>query len=338
MKRSGNLYPFIYDFANIDLAYLKARKCKRYRTEVLRFTQHREENIINIQNHLIWKSYEPKPYKKFKVYEPKERQIMALPFTDRVVQHAINNILEPIFERGFIYHSYACRDGKGMHAASQTLSQWLYNLSSQNGTKQIYCLKADVSKYFNSIDHDVLKRIIRKRIKCKDTLWLIDLIIDHNGEQGSRTGIPVGNLTSQLFANAYLNELDQFVKHKLKIKYYMRYMDDFLIISEDRHYLKWVWEVIKNFIETELRLTLNPKTAIFPAKNGIDFVGYRHWSTHKKLRKSSIKRIRKKIKKYNGGAVTEERFKKSMQSWLGHISHADTYKLKHKILESVKGG
>lgn len=335
MKRYGELYPQIYDFANLQSAYLKARKCKRYRAEVLQFTLNLEENLINIQNHLIWKSYRPQPYRMFKIYEPKERQIMALPFTDRVVQHAINNILEPIFDKRFYFHSYACRKEKGMHAASEQLTEWLYNLHFDG--KRLFVLQGDIHHCFQSIDHTILKALIRNTIKCKDMLWIIDLLIDHSGVYQGK-GIPVGNLTSQLFANLYMNELDKYLKETLHVKYYIRYMDDFVILSYDKAYL---WEILRKigaFLWDHLALELNPKTKIYDAKNGIDFVGYRHWYTHKMVRKSSIKRTRRTIKQFHKGKLSEERMQKTMQSWLGHISHADTWHLRQAVFAELESG
>ncbi len=338
MKRKGNLFEQIYDFENIYKAYLKARRNKRYRHEVLKFSAILEENIINIQNHLIWKSYTCGEYRQFIVSEPKERLIMALPFSDRVVQHALINVIEPIFENMFIYHSYACRKNKGAHVASKHLTKWLYDLHLQNGDS-VYCIKADISKYFQNIDHDTLKRIIRHKIKCEGTLWLMDKIIDHSGYEDIHVGIPVGNLTSQLFANVYLNELDKFIKEELHIKHYMRYMDDFIILSNDKAYLRSVLALIEDFLSKRLKLRLNPKTYIFKVKNGVDFVGYRHWHSHKKVRKSNIKRIRRKIrlfiKRYSDGKIDFNTVNKSMQSWLGHIKHADTYNIRKTILDSV---
>ena len=332
MKRYGNLYPQIYDFSNLELSYKKARRCKRFRAEVLRFTERKEENLIDIQNHLIWKSYRPGEYRKFTVTEPKERQIMALPFRDRVMQHAVNNIIEPLFDKSFIYHTYACRKDKGAHKASDALTGWLYEYHAAG--KRAYCLKADISKYFQSIHHGTLKWIIRKRIKCPDTLWILDMIID-NSECDTGRGIPVGNLSSQLFANIYLSELDRFVKHKLRIHHYMRYMDDFIILSDDKQALHGVLSEIHDFLEDELHLKLNPKTDIFPVKNGVDFVGYRHYHSHKKVRKSSIKRMNKRVKQFKEGKMPRERFIATLVSWLGHITHADTWHLREKTLNKI---
>lgn len=282
------------------------------------------EDIINL-------AYEPSKYHYFKVYEPKERQIMALPFYDRVVQHAINNVLEPIFDKRFISQSYACRKGKGMHAASDTLKEWLYEWNKYHPDQPLYAIKADIHHYFQSIDHAVLKTEIRKVIKDAGVLALLDRIIDHNGNMPDGVGIPVGNLTSQLFANIYLDALDQFIKHELGVEAYIRYMDDFVILSPDKEQLRNWLARIEQFLREELKLEFNPKTTMLAAKNGIDFVGYKHRATHRKVRKDSIKRIKRTIKKCESGKITKEQLQKSIQSWTGHAGHADSYNLRKKI-------
>ena len=276
-------------------------------------------------------AYEPSEYHYFKVYEPKERQIMALPFYDRVVQHAINNVLEPIFDKRFISQSYACRKGKGMHAASDTLKEWLYEWNKYHPDQPLYAIKADIHHYFQSIDHAILKTEIRKVIKDARVLALLDRIIDHNGNMPDGVGIPVGNLTSQLFANIYLDALDQFIKHELGVEAYIRYMDDFVILSPDKEQLRSWLARIEQFLREELKLEFNPKTTILAAKNGIDFVGYKHRATHRKVRKDSIKRIKRTIKKCESGKITKEQLQKSIQSWTGHAGHADSYNLRKKI-------
>lgn len=320
------------DYGNVQKAYNKARKCKRYRKDVLIFTKDKEENLETVRNDILGLSYEPSEYRYFKVYEPKERQIMALPFYDRVVQHAINNVLEPIFNQRFIFHSYACRKTKGMHAASDTLQEWLYEWQKFHPDQPLYAIKADIHHYFQSINHDVLKAEIRKVIKDAGALVLIDRIIDHNGQMPGGVGIPVGNLTSQLFANIYLNKLDQYIKHTLGAKYYMRYMDDFILLSPDKEQLRRWLADIERFLRDELKLELNPKTTILAAKNGIDFVGYKHRATHRKVRPDSVKRIKKTIKKYESGKITKEQLQKSIASWTGHAGHADSYNLQKKVI------
>ena len=237
MKTEKHLIEKICTTKNVVKAYKKARKCKRYRPTVLKFETDRELNLIRVIADLRNVTYHAGTYFVFKVFEPKERLIMALPFYDRVIQHAIVNIIEPIFEKRFVFHSYACRKDKGAHAASDTLSRWLYNLQVRQG-KKIYAIKADIHHYFQSIDHEVLKQEVRRYISDKAVLKLLDHIIDHNGIYPDGVGIPVGNLTSQLFANVYLNILDHYIKHNLHVHYYIRYMDDFIILGEDPAELK----------------------------------------------------------------------------------------------------
>jgi retron-type reverse transcriptase len=331
MKRYGNLYRKIYDFANLESAYRKARRNKRYRTEVLRYTANLEENLIDLQNHLIWKSYRQGQHRTFIVTEPKLRQIAALPFYDRVAQHAVNNIIEPLIDRRFYFHSYACRKGKGMHKASDMLTRWLRAMTHED--LPLYALKADVHSYFKSINHARLKEILRRAIKDGDVLWLLDTIIDSGGEGGR--GVPIGNLTSQLFANIYLNELDKHVKEVLHERRYIRYMDDFLILSHDMAELRRVLEDIAAFLWSDLCLGLNPKTTIINAAHGVDFCGYRHWHDHKKIRRRSVRRMKAQIKAYRKGRITKDRLVRSLTSWQGHISHADTYHLKERVMAGL---
>ena len=335
MKRITGLMKNICTMKNALNAYQKARRCKRYRPEVLEFEANREEYLGKAIRELESLTYTPGKYKVFKVWEPKERIIMALPFYDRVIQHMIVNYIEPIFEHQFIYHFYACRKGKGAHRASKQLTRWLYNLEVVQG-KSVYVLKADIHHYFQSIDHKVLKREIRTYIKDKDLLVILDRIIDHNGIFPDGVGIPVGNLTSQLFANVYLHRLDMFVKHTLHAEHYMRYMDDFVIISEDLEQLKRWEKQIEIFLADVLKLQLNPKTTIVYAKNGVDFVGYRHWNSTKKIRKDAMRRLKRLMKNFKDGTITEEFFDKSFTSRIGSIKHADTYNLVQKITCEAK--
>ena len=219
-----------------------------------------------------------------------------------------------------------------MHAASDTLQEWLYEWQKFHPDQPLYAIKADIHHYFQSINHDVLKAELRKVIKDAGALVLIDRIIDHNGQMPDGVGIPVGNLTSQLFANIYLNKLDQYIKHTLGAKYYMLYMDDFIILSPDKEQLRRWLADIERFLRDELKLELNPKTTILAAKNGIDFVGYKHRATHRKVRPDSVKRIKKTIKKYESGKITKEQLQKSIASWTGHAGHADSYNLQKKVI------
>ncbi len=331
MKRISNIYEDIYNFSNLYDAYLKARKGKRYRREVLEYTRNLEENLIGLQNELIWGMYRQGEYREFKVFIPKVRTIKALPFRDRVLQHAVNTIIEPIFEKQFYTHSYACRKGKGLHDASKQLKTWQF-LAKKNGQK-LYCLKCDIKKYFDSVDLRILYSIIKRKIKDKKFLWLVRQILEVKEKQ---KGLPIGNLTSQLFANVYLNELDKFVKEELKAKKYIRYMDDFLLFSESKEELHNFLKRIIEFLNNKLKLELNHKTRIFPVETGVDFVGYIHYAEYLKVRKSTWKRQKKTLKNisrgFKEGKITVERLRSTYASVAGHISHADTYKLKSKLL------
>ena len=236
----------------------------------------------------------------------------------------IVNAIGPVFEQRFYTHSYACREGKGMHAASNQLYQWMYELMTVAGLR-LYGFKGDISKYFASIPHDELKTENRRYIGDKKALFLMDNIIDKNGILPDGVGIPVGNLTSQLFANVYGNRLDKFVKHTLHIKYYIRYMDDFIILSPDLEQLKeWV-KRIEEFLEEEMKLHVNPKSTILYAGNGIDFCGYIHHPEYRKVRKASVRRLKNDVKHLEAGELDREAFERKYKSRLGHMGHADTY-------------
>ncbi len=333
MKTYKNLYEKICSFENLHSAYLKARKGKQYRNEILEFSYNLEENLLKLQAELKSKTYKHGKYREFVVCDSKKRLIKAAPFRDRVVHHALCNVIEPIFEKGFIGDSYACRKGKGTHRAIKRVEEfWRSAEDSQNfKEKRLYCLQCDVSKYFDSIDHEILMSIIRKKISDRDTLRLIEEVVSSDGHKRFHenlfdyrmTGIPIGNLTSQLFANIYLNELDRFVKHGLGEKSYVRYMDDFLILSHDKGSLQLLKQEIKEFLADNLELALHPtKANVFPVDKGIDFLGYRIFGgagEYRLLRKSTIKRFMKKMKRYreklDAEEITKKRIYCSVRSW-----------------------
>ena len=291
-KTSNNLWCQIICFENLFEAYKEARKGKRYRNDVLNFSYNLEECLINIQNHLLWKTWRPGKFRSFYVYDPKKRLIQAPPFEDRVVHHALVRVIEPLFERKFIYDSYACRKGKGIHAATLRVQGFLRR-AKRNWGERVYVLKADISKYFPSINHNKLIQIIGRTIKDKNALWLCERIIKNCGYEVK--GIPVGALTSQLFANIYLDQLDHYLKDDLGVKYYLRYMDDFVILGRAKSELRALLYRIEEFLVYELLLCLNPKTSISPAKRGVDFAGYRTWATHILPRKRNIKKPGKNL-------------------------------------------
>lgn len=351
MKRFGHLFEQITDYENLYIAYLNASKNKRFRNEVLEFSNNLEENLIEIQNELLYKTYKVGRYREFYVHEPKKRLIMALPFKDRVVQWAIYQVINPLFNKQFIHDSYACRKDKGVQKAADRLQYWSRKLV--RGCKKPYYLKLDISKYFYRIDHDVLMKILGRKIKDKDLMWLLDLIInsddkkfgvplgDHGFEEDRIEGIgmPIGNLTSQLFANLYLNELDQYAKHEMHLHYYIKYMDDVIILHQDKRELRTILEEIDIFLKQELKLQLNNKTAIRPIKTGVEFVGYRIWPTHRKLRKSTVKKMKSRFKylkkAFKRGEIDAEQIRPTLMSYLGMMKHANCYRLKKKLIKSL---
>ncbi len=355
-------YDQIFDFQNLHRAYVGAKKHKQYRDSILKFGYKLEENLIKLRQELSDKTYKHGGYREFTVNDSKKRTIKAAPFRDRVVHHALCNIIEPVMEREFIYDSYACRKGKGTHSAIKRLEKFIRSLKSraQNDGKdryQIYCLQCDISKYFDSINHDVLIKLLERKIKDENILQLCREIIASNKKACppslcsgvSWRGIPIGNLTSQLFANVYLNELDNFVKRKLKERYYIRYMDDFLILGLDKKHLCDDKEYIRVFLRDQLKLELHPKKAeIFPIgffgklpvsnrKNrGVDFLGYVVRDGKRYLRRSTIKRFLKKSRRYavmfKNGQVSKQSILNAYSSWRGYFKFADAYNLIKKIV------
>lgn len=340
MKTYNNLFPSIYDFEGLYQAYIRARRGKRTRASVLQFEQDLEGELIQLQNELIWKTYATGNYHHFDVFEPKRRQVSALPFRDRVVQHSLVKATEPIWESRFIDHSYACRPGRGMHRGADAVQAMMRQCLRDHG--RVYALKADIAKYFASIDHTALKALLRQRIACQDTLWLCDQILASTADPGALApvGIPIGNLTSQLWANIYLHELDLYAKHQLKARHYVRYMDDFVIIHHDKAWLQDALRSIEVFLDQRLRLRTNNKTQIFPVSarhgRGLDFLGYHIWPTRRRLRKSSIRRIIRSLKRcqrlYAEGDITLDDVRAKVQSWVAHASHADTQGLRGRVL------
>lgn len=335
----GCIYEQIYDFDNLLSAAYSCRKGKTKKLPTLRFFENLEENLVQIQNELMWQLYQISNYKEFFVFEPKRRLIQAPEFRDRVVQRAIYNIVEPLFDKTFIHDSYACRTNKGTHKGADRAQLFVRRVEKEHG--KAYAFKADISRYFSSVDHHILKTMLSKKIRCSRTLSLLCYIVDCSPSDGVGVGIPLGNLTSQIFANIYLHELDLFAKHQLRAKHWVRYMDDFIIIHHDKQQLHQWRKEIEWFLHCNLRLKTNSKTQVFPigVKQGraVDFLGFRIYSSHRLLRKCSVKRIKTKLKKfhklYAAGEMDMATINPKVQSWLGHASHANTYGLRKAILE-----
>jgi retron-type reverse transcriptase len=341
-KTYNNLFPQVYAFDALHAAYLRARAGKRGQPDVQAFERNLEGELIALQNELIWGEYRTGAYKTFLVHEPKERLVAALPFRDRVVQHALVAAIEPIWESRFIADNYACRPGRGTHRGADRAQAMLREVRRTRGCPVV--LKADIAKYFPSIDHAVIKALIRRRIVCRPTLALLDAIIDSANQVHDvyGVGLPIGNLTSQLCANIYLHELDEFVKHGLREKNYIRYMDDFIIVHHDKDHLHRQRARIEVFLHNRLRLRTNAKTQVFPVGllrgRALDFLGYRIWPTHRKLRRSSIQRIKSTLREmrtlYADGRISLQRVGQSVRSWVEHAKHANTWLLRNHTLQA----
>jgi RNA-directed DNA polymerase len=348
MKRYGNLWQQLVSFENIFLAFSKAVKGKGTKPYVLEFMQNFEHNILALQEALINKIYQPGDYTAFFIYEPKKRMISAAPFEDRIVHHCLINVIGPVFEATFVSQSYANQVDKGTHRAIRDV---------QNAMRlQRYVLHCDIKKYFPSIDHEILKNLIRSKIKDPDVLWLIDLIIDSSNPQEPvidyfpgddlltpakhRRGLPIGNLTSQFFANVYLNGFDHFVKEQLGCRFYFRYVDDTVVVDSDKNYLWEVRDEMKKFLEP-LRLKLHPhKQHVRPVTQGLKFLGQVIYPDRRLLPKSNIRRFMRRMKKFQH-LYAEHKMEfapinHSFQSWLGHAKQANTYALRRGLIAKIK--
>ncbi|NJR19746.1 MAG: RNA-directed DNA polymerase [Calothrix sp. CSU_2_0] len=348
MKRRGNLYPQIIDFKNILLSAKKAEKGKRFRENILEFNYNLEAELIKLQQELTNKTYQPGDYRTFYIKEPKSRMISAAPYRDRVVHHALCNIIVPIIEPTFIADSYANRAGFGTHRALHRFTKF--------ARESRYVLQCDIQKYFPSIDHEILKNLINRKIKCPDTLWLIDTIIDNSNEQlpaiehfqgddllaplERRRGLPIGNLTSQFFANVYLNGFDHFVQEELKVGKYLRYVDDFAFFADDWYFLAEVRIAIEEYLNNKLRLKIHPiKSQLFETKYGANFVGFRVLPNFIRVRTENLRRAKRRLKKmqrdYICGKISSEKVSQSIQSWFAHLEHGDTRQLRQKIFATL---
>lgn len=322
MKRIGNLYDAIYTLDNLYLAYEKARKGKAKSYGVIHFEKKLDENILKIQTELAQETYKTSEYEVFTIYEPKERVIYRLPFSDRVIHHAIMNILEKIWVSVLISHTYSCIKGRGIHGLLKHLKR---DLKDSESTK--YCLKMDIKKFYPSIDHEVMKHIVRKKIKDTRLLNLLDGIID------SAPGLPIGNYLSQFLANIYLNHFDHWLKEEKQVKYYYRYCDDMVILGSDKDSLRDLLKDIDAYLRKELRLKLKDNYQIFPVEaRGIDFVGYVFYHTHILLRKSIKKNFCRRVAKLNKKDIGVTEYKKGICSWIGWAKHCNSINLIKNII------
>ena len=333
-KATNGLWAKLIEFDNLYQAFQGARHGKRYRLDVMRFASNLEENLINLQNHLIWKTWAPGKQREFTVFEPKMRMIQAPPFQDRVIHHALVRLIDPLFEAKFIPDSFACREGKGTQRAVFRTQHFL-RVAKRNWGDKVYVLKADIRKYFASIRHDVLMSEVERTISDKDVLWLWRKIIGGYGHEAG-VGLPVGALTSQLAANIMLNRLDHIAKDDMGIRFYVRYMDDFVAIMPDKASAQKVMLELGEAVNG-LALSLNPKTAIHPWQRGIDFCGYRIWPTHILPRKRNIKRARLAFREmaaqYHDGEIDLDFVRQRVMSFIAYSKHCSA----HRTVEGVLG-
>jgi RNA-directed DNA polymerase len=347
MKRHGNLWPQITQFETLLLAAKKAQRGKRFRPNVLDFNHNLEAELIQLQQELLSQTYQPGAYRTFEIFAPKYRLISAAPYRDRIIHHALCHIIAPLFEQTFIHHTYANRIGFGTHKALQQFTHW--------ARTHRYIFQCDIRKYFPSIDHDILKQLLRRKIKCKPTLWLLDTIIDNSNDQEPsieyfpgdnlltpayhRRGLPIGNLTSQFFANVYLNGFDHFIHETLKTQHYLRYMDDFALFSNDLNFLKETRPKIETHLAS-LRLKIHPiKSQISATRCGANFVGFRILPAHIRIRSSSLRNARHRLRSFQHAFHRHElddfTLQRSLQSWAAHLDHADTWHLKQQLFSQL---
>lgn len=322
-------------FEKMLQAHERAKKHKTTKGEVIRFEIDLENNITTLINNIKNETYKTGKYHVFTVYEPKERIIKALPYRDRIVhQWYVEEFIKPYFLKRFIIDTYACIENRGTHNA--VLKTQKYMRIMKRKYNNYYILKCDVRKYFYTIDKQILFDILKKYISDKKLLNFTQVLLDDE----EKLGIPIGNYTSQFFANIYLNELDQYIKKDLKIKYYIRYMDDFIIMCQTKEEAKVLKEKINNFIIKNLNLKLNQKTNYYPNKMGVNFCGYRIYETHILLRERCKKKINKNIKKWNKLYQQDDfdilKVRSQFNSWLAHSKHADSYKFRNKVLNKLE--
>jgi len=338
-------YIKLISIENLFQAWSEFRKGKAKRHDVQIFVRHLEDNLFNLHVSLKNKTYRHGNYLSFYVQDPKLRHIHKANVKDRIIHHLLHTFLYKLFDSNFIYDSYSCRLKKGTHKGLERLEVFTRKVS-QNYTTDCWALKCDIKKFFASVDHKILLSLLKKEIYDNGIIWLLIQIIGsfcscHSGEMlkqvqhdndGNHKGMPLGNLTSQVFANIYLNELDQFAKHRLKNHYYIRYADDFLLLSNDKKILHRYVEILRQFLADKLRLEFHPnKVSIRRLDNGIDFLGYIILPHYILPRTKTKKRIFKKLRE----KVSSENFNQSLQSYLGYLKHAKSYKLRRKLKNMV---
>ena len=345
-KRHNDLFPQIANFGALLDAAQRAARGRRRKPGVAAFLSRLEPELLQLERELLGHQYQPGRYTAFTIHDPKTRTVSAAPFRDRVVHHAVCVVIEPLFERGFIYDSYANRKGKGTHRAIQRYERFRNRYS--------HVLRADIFRFFPAIDHAILKADLRRRIICRDTLWLLDSIIDGANPQEKvehyfpgddlftpferRRGLPIGNLTSQFFANVYLDRLDHFIKEVLRAPGYVRYVDDFALFHDDPVVLDQWRQQIARFLVGR-RLLLHPiKTVIMATGDPTNFLGFElHANGQRRLPEENVRRFRNRLRglrdRWRAGTVTMPEVEQRVQAWIAHAKFADSYRLRHAIFQ-----
>jgi len=329
-KKYSNLFPKIRSFQGLYKGYREARKGKRYKGEVVKFSRDLENNLLQLSRCLESQDYSTKGFKTFTLFDPKEREISAPYFRDRVVHRSLHITLEPIFDKRFIYDTYACRPGKGAHAGVERLQSFMRKQDTD------YYLKCDIRGYFDSVDHDLLIREIGRKVSDERVLWLVrEFLRNYSSDKGEGKGMPIGTLYSQLFANTYLDRFDHFVKQSLGADYYVRYMDDFILLSDSKNRLHGLKDAMQGYLRDKLKLDLpGCKTTLEPVEKGATFLGYRVFPHYRLLRKRNKlkfkRRLRRQKEELENGEISFQELRQSLASWKGHASHADTQNLLEK--------
>ncbi len=348
MKTYKNIYPSIYTYDNLHAAWRKAARGKRKSPEVAGFEYHLIDNLLQLEEELFTQSYRPGPYRHFYLREPKLRRISAAPFRDRVVHHALVQQIEPIFEARFIADSYACRVGKGTHAALRRCQEL--------ARRYRYILQCDIVQFFPAIDHAILGEILFRRLADAPTRRLIDQILSSGagvlaGEYDMvyfpgddllaatrPRGLPIGNLTSQFWANCYLNHLDHFAKRELRCPAYLRYVDDFLLFADDKKTL-WAWREALIERLAQLRLTIHPAAQPRPVTEGFPFLGFVIYPTHRRLKRRKVVAYRRQFRRLIAGWIAFERTREaviaSLLGWINHARYGDTWGLRSRVVAEI---
>lgn len=350
MKRVANLFDRIVSFESLHRAAFEVLRGKRGREHAGDLFRDLEGTLIRLQRELLDGTYQPGAYRAFWIREPKARLISAAPLRDRIVHHALIAAIEPHFERGFIDHSYACRTGRGTHRA---LAEFVRRARSST-----FVLKMDIAKYFPTIDHAILKRLLRRKLKDPRALWLADAIIDGSNLQGApiqyfagdslltpierRRGIPIGNLTSQFFANVYLDQLDHFVVDRQRHGRYLRYVDDFCLFGDDKNALRDLRARISTFLGADLRLKLNErKSRLRRVSEGIEFLGFVITPDQIRLSQTAIRRQRRRMRWQRRtaaeGGYDRLAGERSFEGWSSHAAHGTTWRLRQRVARSLPG-